>query len=247
MARWRGNWRFRPSFAPTVAVLLLLPILISLGIWQLQRAEQKSAVKTEFAAGAETVFVDGSAVSPTLSELPTYQRIELSGHYASDRQFLLDNMTDGGSAGYQVLTPFVPEGSDTWVLVNRGWIPKKFGTTLLPDVEVSESDRRVAGRITRLPRPGLELAGDPQAGPEWPRVTQFPTIEELAEALGADLAQRMVLLEPSAADGFLRKWNPVEFGPERHLGYAFQWFALAATLLIIYVGLNLKRSGNGGR
>jgi surfeit locus 1 family protein len=171
----------------------------------------------------------------------------LSGHYLSDRQFLLDNMTDGGSAGYQVLTPFVPEGSDTWVLVNRGWIPKKFGTTLLPDVEVSESDRRVAGRITRLPRPGLELAGDPQAGPEWPRVTQFPTIEELAEALGADLAQRMVLLEPSAADGFLRKWNPVEFGPERHLGYAFQWFALAATLLIIYVGLNLKRSGNGGR
>ncbi|MGD2032747.1 MAG: SURF1 family protein, partial [Gammaproteobacteria bacterium] len=58
---------------------------------------------------------------------------------------------------------------------------------------------------------------------------------------------RIVLLDASAEDGYLRNWAPTEFGPERHYGYALQWFALAATLVIIYVVLNVKRSGNDRR
>jgi len=228
-------------------VLMLLPLLVSLGIWQLQRSEQKKQLLQLFASGAEKVLLEGAAVSAGLAELPRYQQVELSGRYLGDRQFLLDNMTDGGAAGYHVLTPFEPEGSATWVLVNRGWIPKSFGTTLLPEVGVEETRRRISGRITRLPRPGLELTSDSTGIPEWPRVVQFPIMEELADALGESLATRMVLLDASAPDGFLRNWSPVEFGPERHLGYAVQWFALAATLLIIYLAVNLKRSGHDGQ
>ena len=242
-----GNWRFHPGRLPTIVVLILLPLLVSLGIWQLQRSEQKKQLLQLFASGAETVLLEGTAVSSGVGELPRYQQVELTGRYLGDRQFLLDNMTDGGAAGYHVLTPFEPEGSATWVLVNRGWIPKSFGTSLLPDVGVEEMQRRVSGRITRLPRPGLELTSENTGIPEWPRVVQFPTMDELADALGEPLAGRMVLLDAAAPDGFLRNWSPVEFGPERHLGYAIQWFALAATLLIIYLAVNLKRNGHDRR
>jgi surfeit locus 1 family protein len=133
------------------------------------------------------------------------------------------------------------------VLVNRGWIPKAFGTSLLPDIRVSGQSRRIRGRITRLPRPGLELAGEAGPLPEWPRAVQFPVMEELAQALGEPLAARMVLLDEAEDDGYVRDWSPVELGPERHVGYALQWFAMSVTVLIIYLALNLKRIEDDGR
>lgn len=247
MAGQSGNWKFRPGRVPSVAVLVLLPVLVSLGIWQLQRAEHKRDMFQDFETGAQTISVAGSSLLATLARLPRYQRIELAGRYESGRQFLLDNMTSDGVAGYHVLTPFAVDDAGARVLVNRGWIPRDFGTAILPNVAVGESERRVAGRIKRLPRPGLELSAADGALPEWPRVVQFPTMGELVDGLGVELAPRMVLLDPAAADGFIRDWQPTEFGPERHVGYAVQWFALAATLLIIYLALNLKRNGNDGR
>ncbi len=243
----RASWRFSPGRAPTLAVIVLLPILVWLGIWQLQRAEYKEAMANDFASGSETVLIDGSAPIATLENLGRFQQVTLTGRYASDRQFLLDNMTDGGAAGYHVLTPFLAEGSDTWILVNMGWIPKSFWTSLLPDFEVDESNRRVTGRISRLPRPGLELETGADAVPEWPRVVQFPTAAELAQMLDATLSGRILLLDAAAEDGYLRNWAPTEFGPERHYGYAVQWFALALTLAIIYLALNVKRSGDDRR
>lgn len=242
-----GNWRFRPGRVPTLSVILLCPLLALLGFWQLDRAEQKRQLQDAFDSGAQTVVLEAASVGESMAELPRYQRVVMEGHYESERQFLLDNMTHGGVAGYQVLTPFAPEGGDTRVLVDRGWIPKAFGTSLLPDVDVEENRRQVSGRITRLPRPGLELAAGAPALPEWPRVVQFPVMDELAESLGAPLAVRMVWLDAAEADGFVRDWQPVEFGPERHLAYAVQWFAMSATVMIIYVALNLKRAGDGGQ
>lgn len=243
----RGNRRFRPGPVPTLAVVLLLPLLVWLGIWQLQRAEYKRGLAEMFEAGSEAVSIGGPHFADTVDRLPRFQQVVLKGRYASDRQFLLDNMTDGGAAGYHVLTPFLPQGSVTWILVNRGWIPKSFGTSLLPDIRVPETERQVSGRITRLPRPGLELEERAGGVPEWPRVVQFPTSGELGDALGAPLASRIVLLDPSVEGGYLRNWRPAEFGPERHLGYALQWFALAVTLMVIYVVLSFRRGRHEGR
>ena len=245
MAFMAGNWRFRPGRAPTLAVIVLCPLLASLGFWQLDRAAQKRQLAEGFASGSEAVSLAGASIGEDMAKLPRYQRVVTSGSYEG-RQFLLDNMTHDGMAGYQVLTPFRVEGSDVRVLVNRGWIPKAFGTSLLPDVRIGEESRRIRGRITRLPRPGLELTTDTRPLPEWPRVVQFPVMAELAEALGEPLAPRMLLLDAGESDGFVREWSPLEFGPERHVGYAMQWFAMSATVLIIYVALNLKRIDDDG-
>jgi len=244
VATWTRNRRFRPSLAPTLAVVALLPLLVSLGFWQLDRAGQKRTLQTAFAAGSEAVVDPVAAELPTL---PRYQQVVLRGRFDTQHQFLLDNMTDGGAAGYQVLTPFRPEGWDASIIVNRGWVKKDFTRPELPVVEVDELPRELSGRLAPLPRPGISLVSAPQTEASWPRVVQFPQMEELAQSLGQTLVARSILLDADAADGYLRRWQPVELGPERHIGYAVQWFALAATLLIIYLLVNLKRIDNDGQ
>ena len=76
----------------------------------------------------------------------------------------------------------------------------------------------------------------------WPRVLNFPEHAQLEQALQRRLASRILLLDPEVDDGFERVWTQhAEFGPDRHIAYAVQWFALAATMLIVYLALNLKR------
>lgn len=233
--------RFRPGLLPTVAVAVLTPSLAALGFWQLDRADQKRRLKSNFESGAETVSLSGEEDIAGLGDLRRYQRIVMEGRFDSGRQFLIDNITDGGAAGYYVLTPFAPAGASTWVVVNRGWVARDFSAAALPDVAIDETPRRLLGRVARLPRPGLELAGA-ETAQSWPRVVQFPTMVELEEILQRQLAPVSVLLDADADDGFLRRWRPAELGPERHVGYAVQWFALALTLVIIYLIVNLKRS-----
>lgn len=216
-------------------------MLLSLGAWQLDRAAQKRALFADFAAGAGEA-VELAAHPGGLDDLPRYARVEARGRFLGEHQFLLDNMVDGGRAGYRVLTPLVL-GDGRAVIVDRGWVPKSFGArAALPEVAVGDRPRSVTGRLDRLPRPGIALAGD-SAGPSgWPRVVQFPSSDELSGALGLPLVNGVVLLDADAPDGFVRNWRPSDFGPERHLGYAVQWFALAGTLVIAYLAWAFRRS-----
>ena len=83
---------------------------------------------------------------------------------------------------------------------------------------------------------------EPASG--WPRVLQFPTRDEIEAQTGLHLVEGVMLLDDEAADGYARGWRPVEFGPERHLGYAVQWFALALTLVIIWIVVNWRKRGS---
>lgn len=234
MAGWLTDRTFRPGFWPTLAVLALLPLLLWLGWWQLDRADQKKALLDGFAAGDRTA----AELADGLNTYPRYTRVRAEGRYLPGRQVLIDNMTRDGVAGYFVLTPLVTDGGT--VLVNRGWIPKTFGEGARPDVTVAGDRRAVAGRLDHLPRAGLELSTE-AAEPTWPRVMQFPTGQEIGRETGLDLVPGMILLDDDQPDGYARQWKPVEFGPERHLGYAVQWFALALTLVIIWFVVNLRK------
>ena len=200
MAGVLAERRFRPGLWPTLAVLALLPLLLWLGFWQLDRAEQKRALLDGFAAGDRPAV----ALNGGLASYPRYTRVRSVGRYRPDRQILIDNMTRDGVAGYYVLTPLVTD--DGAVLVNRGWIPKTFGVSELPDVTVSGESREVTGRLDRLPRAGLALETEPAAG--WPRVLQFPTREELQAQTGLGLVEGVMLLDEDAPDGYARDWRP---------------------------------------
>ena len=230
-----GRRTFAPSLAATLPMLLLLALLLWLGTWQLDRAGQSRAQLEAYARG------DAAAVPlpPAPRTLPRYSRVRLVGRYLAERQFLLDNMTHAGAVGYRVLTPLVTERGET-VLVDRGWLPAGPSRATLPAIAVGDEPREVVGRVDALPRPGIELGAASASGP-WPRVVGFPKLAELAGALGRPLYPDVVLLDAGAPDGFLRDWHPGGLPPERHVGYAVQWFALALTLLAGYVVASLRR------
>jgi surfeit locus 1 family protein len=149
-------------------------------------------------------------------------------------------MSEAGQAGVHVLTPLLLSDGNA-VLVDRGWVP--FGATRdsLPDVGAGRERRTVSGRLDELPRPAIELAASTATG--WPRMASYPHMEELAAALGRELYPRRILLDPREPDGYVRNWQVPGTTYVRHLGYAIQWFAFAATAIAIWFALSLRREG----
>jgi surfeit locus 1 family protein len=227
---------FAPRLIPTLATAVAVVAFGALGNWQLGRADEKRAMARSFNAGGPAIEWARLPV-----DAPRFQRVSLRGYYDAGHQFLLDNMSHESVAGVQVLTPLVLDNGDA-VLVNRGWLP--FGATRqeLPDVGVDGEKRTVVGRVDDLPRPGIWLKGPEATG--WPRLVQYPDMAQLATALGRELASRQVLLDPSVPDGYVRDWIVPGTTPDRHLGYAVQWFALAALAAGIWFVLSFRESGD---
>ena len=242
-----ANRPFKPTLAGTLAVLALLPILMSLGFWQLRRADEKRTIIDQFAGGASTTQLLTVA---NATELPYLQHVMVQGRFDSTRQVLLDNMPSSrdvsgfGKPGFRVLTPLAIEGGQL-VLVDRGWVPLGRTRADLPDVAVSDALRTVHGRLAELPRAGIRMQGEP-APQTWPRVLNFPTLPELQALYDKTLGPRIVLLDDTEADGFKRDWSSRysigEFGPDKHIGYAVQWFGLSLALLVIYFAIALRTS-----
>ena len=227
-----GSRRFSARPLPVLLAMAGVACLIALGTWQLGRAAEKRALAAAFAAG------DAPAVPLPAAGAPhgRYARIEARGQYLAGTQFLLDNMTHGGQAGYRVLTPLLTL-SGTVLLVDRGWLPPGASRATLPEVVVDAAERTVSGRLDVLPRAGLHPAAAPEQG--WPRRISYPTQAEIELALGRPVYAEVLLLDASRPDGYLRDWQPPGPTAERHLGYALQWYALALTLTVLFVAAHL--------
>jgi len=234
-----GSRVFTPRPFTTLLTIVLIVMLLSLGRWQLNRADEKRVLFDAFAAGTDAT----QTVDLGSRHLPRYQHIQAGGQYDSTRQVLIDNMSNAlGQAGYFVITPFKLTGGG-WILVNRGWVPVGADRGVRPPIEVSSETRQLHGRTDNLPRPGIQMGDRTALAPPYPIVANFPTHAEIARLLPGSswsAAAEVVLLDAGEPDGYLRQWTAPGFPPMRHVAYAVQWFALALTLAVIYAVTNLK-------
>jgi surfeit locus 1 family protein len=234
-----GSRIFAPRVFTTLLTLAMIALLMSLGRWQLHRADEKRVLFDSFAAGTEAARSIDLATPP----VRRYQHVEASGRYDQDRQVLIDNMVNAERAGYFVITPFALTGGG-WVLVNRGWVPLGASRAARPAIAVADDTRTVQGRADHRPSPGIQMGTKAVLAPPYPVVASFPSRAEIARLLRESSwteATDLVLLDPGEPDGYVRNWSPPGFPPLRHIGYAVQWFALALTLAVIYVVTNLRR------
>ncbi len=243
-----GRYKFSPQLVPTLVTAVLLPLLIGLGLWQLGRAGEKRTIEATVARQLEAVALEIDAnrwesmhKSGDISAMG-HRLVSMSGHFEGERQYLLDNRTRNGVAGFQVLTAFLPDGATGGVLVNRGWIPLGERRDQLPALPVPSARLRIRGALEG-PRKPLPLLGSSGYELEqWPKIVQRVELGPIQKQLGLPLLPLVVLLDPSSPAGFVREWKPYYgISAERHQAYAFQWFALAAALAVIYVVVNLKR------
>jgi len=223
-----------------VLVAVLMAAFVSLGNWQLQRASEKRALLDAFDSGSAIADAVAEATADAANRYPRYTPLGARGQFDNRHQFLLDNVVQNGQVGFYVWTPLRLEGSGAAVLVNRGWFPLGAHRADLPPLDVGEQPRAVTGLLDRLPEPGLRLGGS-GLSTDWPRIAVYPRIDELRAVLDYPLYDYLLLLDAAAEDGFARDWRPQLLPPQRHVGYAVQWFAFATAVLALFLILSFKR------
>ena len=225
---------FRPGLLPTLVVLVLLALLLALGGWQLQRADEKSALLASQEARRQ-------APAQPIGELersadPAFQRVLLRGYFDAEHSLLLDNRTRDGRVGVELLQPFYDQPSGLWLLLNRGWLPWPDRRTPV-SFSTPDGALQLQAWIYVAPGESFQLQAD-QPGNAWPQLLTLVDAGALWRQLGrAGWPYELRLLPGPAA--YQADWAVVAMGPEKHLGYAVQWFALAVALacLFIYFGI----------
>lgn len=224
-----GKGKYNPVFFVAVAVwVMLVWTLAELGRWQLRRAAEKQNLMDIYQARVSLEPVSWKQLEENGESDPRYRRVRVHGQFDGSRQFLLDNQVQRRQAGYHVVTPFLVEKSDRYILVNRGWIPQGASRAQLPVLSEPHGVRELIGMLDRFPSTGLRLKGAEIATEGWPSVLQMLDSDRIAARLGKPVYPLQLLLDPSVAEGYAREWRPPDLRPEKNKGYAFQWFSLAA-------------------
>ena len=231
----------RPNFLITFTAIGLIAGLLSLGFWQLERADWRHAQQqlTEERQQLTPLhiahFPEGS-----LTELAGRQ-VRLRGRFL-EQQFLLDNQVHNHQPGFRVLTPFETDTHRQIVLVDRGWIAQGDSRQQLPDIRLTPRPANYVEGQIHLPQ--INPFVDTEhliEGDGWPRIIQSIDYAPLAAALSElTLVPAVVRLGPDQPQGYLRQWPKPPMTAEKHTGYAVQWFAMAGMVLIL-IGLYWMR------
>ena len=224
------------------ATLAAVAVFVRLGVWQLHRAGEKTALEAAIDARAALppVAQQALATTPEAAALQHYRRVVLRGRWLADRTVWLDNRQMGGRPGFFVVTPLVWAGGA--VLVQRGWAPRDNDVrTRLPAIDTPSGEVEIAGRIAPPPARLYEFAGG-----EGGVIRQNLDPAVYAREIGVALLPMSVLQDDPAgaagatpADGLSRRWPRPAVDVHKHQGYAFQWFAFAALTAGLYVRFQL--------
>lgn len=234
-----GDKAFRPKWWAITLVAVLSGVMISLGLWQVERGQAKAELLERFeSAGGRPAreVTAGAWAEPGVIELA-----HVRGTFDGSRQLLLDNQGRNRTPGYRVWTPLQLEFGGI-VVVDRGWIPANGDRRVLPDLPVPEGTLSFSGFWRTTPEPGMRLQVDNCAGEGWPRIVQYPTVDELRCLYGEFVANGVLLMNAEAPGGFVREWTSgPELVPTKHYGYAAQWFAFTAVLIGLFIRFSFVR------
>lgn len=233
--------RFRPGLWASLSCLIVFCILVTLGVWQLQRLEWKQGLIDDLRARSE---------APPLTELPrpphdlaalSYRSVRLTGQYLEGREFLFPGRSYQGMTGEELAAPFVTE-KGRGVIVSRGWLPPQRLDPATRTGEAAEGPITIEGIL----RPGGWSGTEsfrPVNDPEKNRWLYYD-LEAMTAAAGLEdpETELYVSLKRQAGDESL----PLPLPPaitlaNNHLEYALTWFALSGGLIGIYLLFGFAR------
>ncbi len=223
-----------------IAMIMILAML-RLGIWQLDRAEQKRDIANKLQARASFSVRDIASIAGLNPEEIRFRSIRLTGKYLSEQTIFVDNQVVNGGVGYQVFTPFKVDSFDHLVLVARGWVSVGVSREELPTIDTNDQQQELVGRLNNPPAEPPLWNDDysVQNGSVW----QYLPISEVSSVLDAKVFPLVVELAPEASDSaeLVRKWPEIDDQwVAKHQGYAFQWFSMALAFFIACLVLLIK-------
>lgn len=216
-------------FIAVLVGLLLASLFAAAGVWQLSRAEEKRALQS----AAEAALQREPEPMLRYEARPRFSPAILSGRPNFDRAVLLENQLRDGERGYHAFVPVDPAGGGPLVLMNLGWRAHDQAPVW------PERQTEWEGRLSALPRPGIEL-GEWVPDGQWPARTPYLKREVIESLLQRPVAPQVLLLTQPSED-WHRQWQVRTLPPERHQGYAFQWFSLSLLALGLTVWFGSRR------
>ncbi len=238
------NVEFKPTLLGTLITLICIPTFIKLGFWQYEKAALKQKIQANFEQ------VSASQI-PNLhdyllnSESLEFKKVEVSGEYETTYQILIDNKVENSLAGFHVITPLKIQDSDTYVLVNRGWIQGNKARADIPVFDTPAGELKVKG-MAWLPTKKIFTLEDktvqPAANTPWQLVWQNLDMQKYVQTAPIKILPVIVKLDnDSTAGGFVRNWEMSADRIVTHMGYAYQWFGFAFAAIVIYLYLSFKK------
>jgi surfeit locus 1 family protein len=228
----------RKFFLITLSAIFFAGLGIYLGFWQLGRAAQKQVLQAAMMSQASQTPLDNEGVAQ-LSDVSNglYRRVRVIGTWEPEHTVYLDNRQLNGKVGFFVLTPLRLQASPLVVMVQRGWVARNFESrATVPEVQTPSGFVVVEGQIAPAPSKLYE-PGTPGSG----RIRQNLDLGQFGAQSGLPLAHFSIRETGAASQGLRRDWPSIALGLEKHYGYAFQWFAMSALVLGLYVWFQFFR------
>ena len=222
-----------------LAGLILFALLMNLGLWQLGRAGEKSALESRWESRAAMPAVTPEALMPDplsneAGAALADRQVRWQASFTSNNYLLLDNRLHRGRAGYHVIAL---AGSDAGLIpLNLGWLAGDPSRRTTPTPTLPEGIVVIEGRIyvpsgTPLM---MQKPEPPAALPATVQTLYWDNWQRSLEALsGRTVFPFEVRIQPDSAHALVAEWAVVNQSPSKHIGYAVQWFAMAAVLVII--------------
>lgn len=239
-----SDYRFQPSWLGTLITVCCIPLFIKLGYWQYHKAQQKLVLQATYQRYEHAVPVDLPSVIGQV-EPWRYRLVQAVGHYLPQYQILLDNQVEDERVGYHVITPLQINGSDSVVLVDRGWIPAQDSHSDIPVVDTPTGEQQVIGKVW-LPSTKFytlpAALGAKQTEQGWQTVWQNMDMQHYQQAVPFKTLPVAIRLDPASnAGGFVRNWVMPDDRVATNISYAYQWFGFAVAALVIYVVVSVKK------
>ncbi len=224
---------FRIRWIPLIATALVVATAISLGNWQTRRAEEKLAIEQAIVDRSKEPPIAAASIKPG-QQPEEFRRVDADGEFLADWPLYLENRPHGAQSGFYLLMPLRIADSGDVVLVARGWFPRDpADRTRIPDVPVPKGRQHIEGSVrshaTRVMQLGDASAVKPGA--------LLQNIDPAGFAAASGLHVQAFIIEQinDTHDGLVRDWPAPSAGVDKHRGYAFQWYALAAVAFLFYL------------
>lgn len=228
------RFRFAVNWRVTVFSFVLFPILIGLGFWQLQRGEDKQERLDDWAAQQGSEALDITSFKPL--KLMPFQRVAFNARFMPSKYWLLEGRIYKGRSGYEVLIPARLESGEV-VLINRGWVPANQDRRIFPEIDTITAAQKFWGEV-RQPTQTALINEHENTAVQWPHRILEMNLLLMSEQLSESITPYVVALDMDHPSAFIVQKAAINMPPEKHHGYAVQWFSMAVALLVLWLITN---------
>lgn len=223
----------------TIIAFMAVVIMVGLGFWQLERKVEKEQrlLHIENAQQQQSIALSQVVDSPN-----KYQDFTaMAKGRLQNKAFYIDNKIRNGVAGFHVLLPLQTDLGT--LMVNLGWLAGTGVRNELPGFSLHKEFNvtTTLSGVVYLPLDNRLIKETNMDYGRFPAMLQQVDLDEIEQHLEGSLLPFVLRLVPNDNSSFVRDWEVITMSPDKHLGYAIQWFGLAIAGLTIYLLSLVKR------